>query len=395
MLTTKTLLCASLSIALSLPAWARVTVEKENSKYLTMKVTNNYVLGDNDTVTQAQDLLLEQLKKEASDYAGQYVESELKISNNKIVEQQIRILTAGYMEVLKIENSRKINQSGSIELYGKAKIRVSKESIRDGLEKLKRDPERKAQISKLETENDILRNELIKLSESINNESRIDLMNERKTVLSRLNTNRDAAKAVFEKGGLLELANIGKKEYELAIEDIEQNVFDYFKYNTKVTLGQLGFTVNKNGTYNVFVPVKWSLKGQPVKDVLDQYFNFKKKSVGEILIIYPYLNMSGELKKPYSEDLNDYMEKKIIAIEVSVGQKKGYLPIVALNDAWNWNRRGYSFHFYNNSNEKLLSKSSNPIIIKNVSKEILRNATSISSSVIVIPKENLRNWGYD
>ena len=73
-------------------------------------------------------MLLEQLKKEASDYAGQYVESELKVSDSKIVKQQIRILTAGYMEVLDVENVIKINKPGSIEVHGKAKIRVSKES---------------------------------------------------------------------------------------------------------------------------------------------------------------------------------------------------------------------------------------------------------------------------
>ena len=51
MRTAKTLLCASLSLAFTLPAWGKVNVVNENNTHLTMSVINSYVLGDNDTVT--------------------------------------------------------------------------------------------------------------------------------------------------------------------------------------------------------------------------------------------------------------------------------------------------------------------------------------------------------
>ncbi|MEZ8577896.1 hypothetical protein AB6C82_24045 [Vibrio splendidus] len=254
------IIAGAMALTASISAQAAVSVITDNAKNITLKVTEAYTLGDNDTMTSAKDINLESAKKSASDYAGTYVESELQVSGSKITKQQIRVLTAGFLEVLKRSDKRSIDKSGNVILNTTANIKLSKESIKDGLAKLKSDPERKAKIKSLEADNERLRNELISLTKKINSgQSRTDLMKAREIVLSDLNKNRQATKQVFEQGTLFQLATLGNDEYELAKKDIDENVFDEFKNNTVVKMGKPDFVKNANGSYNVLVPVDWNL----------------------------------------------------------------------------------------------------------------------------------------
>ena len=256
----KSMLGASIATVLSFSALGDVSVISETADHITLIVSDTYALGDNDTMTQAKSLVLEQMKNEAADYAGSYVESELKVSDNQIIKQQIRILTAGFMEILHVDNTRQINEAGGVEVHTKAKIRVSKESVRDGLQKLKTDPERKATIRRLEQDNERLVDELLNLTNSINEDSRVDLLEARQSTLSKLNSNRETTKAVFAKGTLLQLADMGAKEYDLALNDVDQNVFGYFKHRAKVEVGQPKFKRNSSNSFDVSVPVEWNVK---------------------------------------------------------------------------------------------------------------------------------------
>lgn len=105
---------------------ASVTVNKDTNKDIILDVSEVYVLGDNDTLTDAKAINIEQAKKSASDYAGTYVESELKLLDGKITKQQVRVLTAGFIEIISRSDKKEINKSGSIQLNTKATIKLSK-----------------------------------------------------------------------------------------------------------------------------------------------------------------------------------------------------------------------------------------------------------------------------
>ena len=399
----KSMLCASITAVLSFSALGDVSVISETADHITLNVSDTYALGDNDTMTQAKNLVLEQLKNEAADYAGSYVESELKVSDNQIIKQQIRILTAGYMEILHVDNTRRISEAGSIELHTKAKIRVSKESVRDGLQKLKTDPERKATIRRLEQDNERLVDELLNLTNSINEDSRLDLLEARKSTLSKLNTNREATKAVFTKGTLLQLAGMGAKEHDLALNDVDQNVFGYFKHRAKVEVGQPKFKRNSSNSFDVSVPVEWNVKKQPVFDVLNQYFHVSKSAInGHVGVSVPYSlsiqrskNSADRAKKPYSSSLNEYIRAQVVAIQLKIGSKVGYLPVSGLTGSFGIGE--YAFHFSNDSNRNTMISRSfrNPIVIKNVTQKELSEATEIKASIVVLPKDDLDGWAYD
>tara|TARA_R110002124_G_scaffold223015_2_gene388394 strand:+ start:501 stop:710 length:210 start_codon:yes stop_codon:yes gene_type:complete len=60
-------------------AAAKVTVLDDTQSYLLLEVTEMYVLGDNDTLIDARNISIEQSKKSASDFAGNYVEQSLVV----------------------------------------------------------------------------------------------------------------------------------------------------------------------------------------------------------------------------------------------------------------------------------------------------------------------------
>lgn len=385
-------------VLVSYQAKAAVSVASDNNNHITLNVSETYLLGDNDTLTQAKDINLEQVKKEASEYAGTYVESELKVSGSNIAKQEIRVLTAGYLEVLSVQNKRKVNGSGILTLTTQAKIRVSKESVRDGLAKLKSDPERKAKIKKLETDNNRLRNELLALTKKINTgSSRLDLVEAREKVLSDLSSNRQATKQVFEKGTLFQLAVLGGNEGDLAKKDIEENVFGYFQHETKVTLGTPEFKKNNNGKYDIFVPVEWNLPKAPVEKVLNKYFDVNKTYAGIPYTLYldEEDNEGNKMKHPFTRDLLMQITKKYPTIKISAGSHYGYLPLSYGYESFP--RETYVMQFSNDSKRNELIKYSyrNPVVIKDVPEHELKKITSIESEVVVLNSSDLRRWKYE
>ncbi|NOH85479.1 hypothetical protein F0249_16920 [Vibrio sp. 03-59-1] len=393
----KNILMITAWVLVSYQAKAAVSVASDNNNHITLNVSETYLLGDNDTLTQAKDINLEQVKKEASEYAGTYVESELKVSGSNIAKQEIRVLTAGYLEVLSVQNKRKVNGSGILTLTTQAKIRVSKESVRDGLAKFKSDPERKAKIKKLETDNNRLRNELLALTKKINTgTSRLDLVEAREKVLSDLNSNRQATKQVFEKGTLFQLAVLGGSDGDLAKKDIEENVFGYFQHEIKVTLGTPEFKKNNNGKYDIFVPVEWNLPKAPAEKVLNKYFNIETNVGGTPYTVgfEQYYNKGNKMKRPFSSDLQSDMRKKFITIKVNTGSHYGYLPISNVNGFGN---KYYTMQFSNDSKRNRLVGYNfrNPVVIKDVSELELQSITSIESEVVVLNSSDLRRWKYE
>lgn len=387
----KTLL--ALLVSLSFSAQAAVSLVSESDDYITLKVNERYVLGDNDTLTSAKELTLEQAKKAASDYAGTYVESELHVSNQKITKQQVRVLTAGFLEVIERRDSQSINGSGSVVLDTEAKIKLSKEEIQDGLAKLKSDPERKAKMDALERDNQRLRNEVLNLTQKINESARTDLLAERDAVLAKLDSNRVAAKKVFEQGTLFQLAMIDGQDYDLAKQAIDRDVFGYFKSQTEITLGNPKFKKNSDGTYDIHVPVAWNIPMSPVRNVTSNYFyTFEnKRYYPPYTLGFPrYKNVSDEKKKAYSADLLDYMMSHTVAIEIKAASKAGYLPISGKTHFFAG--EDYAFQFSNDSKNNAMLGSNvagkrhqNPVIIKGLTQSELKQITSLESKVVVVP----------
>lgn len=385
----------SLFMIVSFGANAAISVISDNSSFITLNVTEQYTVGDNDTLQSAKNITIEQAKKSASDYAGTYVESILEVSDNKIKKEQVRVLTAGYLELQKADFRRTINSSGSIVLDVTAVIRVSKASIRDGLNNLKNNPMRQKKMDDLERANKQLRSELLELTNKINTgASRNDLLDARDKVLKQLNSNRNATKQIFQEGTLFELALLDSSEYEYAKKDVIENVFGYMVHESTVTTDKPKFAKNKDGSYRVLVPVTWNISGKRVNDVLSQYLSFYTDRKYTIKISANSNNRDNQ-KKPYSKDLFDYMFHHRIAIKVQIGPKVGYLPVMSRGSSWD--REDIFIQYSNESKTNRLIRYDfrNPIVINNLTESELKSATTINAEMVLIDEKTLSGFKYE
>ncbi|MDG3085282.1 hypothetical protein P7F88_03855 [Vibrio hannami] len=385
-------------VVFSTTLYASVELVSEDKNFINLSVKEHFVLGDNDTLTSARSMNLEQAKKSAADYAGSYTETELVVAGNKITKQQVRTLTAAYVEVVNSRDSRALSQSGSMVLTTKADIRLSKESILKGLEKLRNDPERRKKMAALEKDNQQLRNQLFELSRKINiGPSRTDLMAQREAIFQSLDKNRKTSKQVFEEGTLFQLAILGRDEYELARKDIEENVFGYIRREAKVRTGKPQFIKNDNGTYNITVPVSWRFDRTGINKVFSRYMKTTDRHRDmppATLAVKGYHNTRDRQKLPYTEKLFGYLSNSVIVIRINAGKYKGYLPIG--NTGSFSHHRDYFIQSSGSAGQEMIRISyRNPVIIQNVSETSLKSMTALSASIEVLNKDALRRWHYE
>lgn len=384
---------------ISAQAFAGTKLIQEDKNNLTLSVTEKLVMGDNDTLTSARALNIENIKKSASDYAGSYVESEQKVTGSRLTKQQIRVLTAGFIEIVDSKDTRKVNQSGSVVLTTTATVRMSKEAINNGLEKLKKDPERRQKMEVLRKDNQRLRKELFDITKQINSgKARTDLMAVRNAILQDLDNNRESSRQVFEEGTLFQLATLGNDEYELAKQDIENNVFGFIQHEAKIKTGRPQFIKNSDGTYNIAVSVKWNFDHKPAYQTLNKYLEVSiekgRHTPPSTLKISEYKNKGNRQKLPFTEKLLDYVTNKIIAVKVRAGSKQGYLPIG--NTGGGFNADDFFFQYAGAPGSEMIGVMyRNPIVIRNVSETELKQITALTASVEILDRKEFRGWKYE
>lgn len=384
---------------ISAQAFAGTKLIQEDQNNLTLSVTEQMVMGDNDTLTSARALNIEQIKKSASDYAGSYVETEQKVTGSRLTKQQIRVLTAGFIEIVDSKDTRTLNQSGSVVLTTTATVRISQEAINNGLEKLKNDPERRQKMEVLRKDNQRLRKELFDITKQINSgKARTDLMAARNAILQDLDNNRESSRQVFEEGTLFQLATLGNDEYELAKKDIDNNVFGFIQHEAQVQTGRPQFTKNNDGTYNIAVPVTWSFDHKPAYQTLGKYLEVSqgkgRHTPPSAFKFSEYHNKGNSQKLPFTEKLQDYITNKTIALRVNAGSKQGYLPIGNMGSFFNDD--DFFFQYSGSPGKDMISLMyRNPIIIRKVSESELKKITALSASVEILNREELRGWKYE
>ncbi len=137
--------------------------------------------------------------------------------------------------------------------------------------------------------------------------------------------------SVTEDNSLLAQARSASSEYDKAAEDITVNFVTFVRSKTQVTLGQPDVSQNADGTYNVRVPVSWTLPEQELLLRLNRYFNDRDRSrlamsSGRLIISKNYAESATAIK-PYSGRLFKELQKIELSIQVSVGNKKGNIII--------------------------------------------------------------------
>lgn len=351
-----------------------------NDKEIVIQVKSDYVMGDGDSRIDAKSIALQQAENLASEYAGTFVKSELIIENDAIKKEQISTITTALMSVNIIDELYSITKDNRTKLVLTVNTTLDKQSFIDKLKSLTQDKEKQTQIISLQKENDKLKEKLFALnnkievfahqeidSEGFATISHEELYNERKEVLSNFENNKNAIKKIFGKGTLLSMAMKSTSDFEDSKNDIDQNVFKYIKNNTKITIGDLRILPNKNGTYDITVPLHWEHDTKKIKETLSKYFEVDN-------IFNSCKNVSVEVAKNndatksiFSEKLFTKFDAEKIDLRISLG-KEYYEDIRLLEDAA--------------SGKCLETRGDAIVIFRGVSKKVLQNLTAIDASII-------------
>jgi hypothetical protein len=387
---------------------------KENNKEIVIEVRSDYVLGDSDTRINAKNIALQQAKMLASEYAGSYVKSELVIENNKIKKEQISTITTALMSLKVIKEKYTITKNDRTKLRLVVDAKLDKQSFINKIKSLYKNKAKLKQIVLLEKENRKLRKQLKELNKQIKNikinkqakyikTSNEELIKAREKVLSKLEINENSIKKIFKRGTLFAMALKSGNNYQEALNDIDINVFQYIKHNLKVSMDNPKFVDNGNGTYNVEILLHWKINAERILKTLNKYFwdynkklirrkdhaNFFESIKNSYIEINEFSNEKNKKKLPYSDKLYYYLTNKIITIKVKIANFHNYLIIGAVDNKFDGcNGCCYKIELNNLKYPNEIYFSQNPIVIKNIPKNVLENATSIETKVKIFQKRH-------
>lgn len=164
-----------------------------------------YIMGDGDNRASARQAALEQIKLKASGEAGTYILSTTTLRENGDLTENIQIIGASLVKIVKSEESLSVNQSGQAVLLVKATTSLDERELARRVELLQQDKEKSRQVKLLQAENEVLRMDLAQIRNALAAKSDpakiAGLLSRRDSTIKRLEDNGRTLTLFFERGG--------------------------------------------------------------------------------------------------------------------------------------------------------------------------------------------------
>lgn len=389
-------------------------VESNTPERLVVVIDETYAMGDNDSRLDARRLTLESAKRRAAELAGTYIETDTRVSGNKISKDEIRTLSAAYLETRILAERYTLDASGKQQLVLSVHADLDKTIIHKRIESLLANTEYRGQIEQLHAENERLKDELDDLNQRIKTKQitqRYQVLQDRSAVLDKLDTTTASVRKVFEEGTLYLMARKSQTQLDAAKADIDANVFRYLEHNTKVTVGPPEIKPNPDGTADILVRITWDVDDKPLLSTLNRYFAVESTYDDDTQQRSPtgfwlkaYQNTTGKGKVTYSKELLEYVEAHAVMAKINAG---GYItnrPIAATvscfvgcayqrrkerddeRDEERYDymiRSHYAGHDDTVGSDQLKHETQNPVILSHIPESQLKTITSIEARVVV------------
>lgn len=313
-------------LLLSFVIWAyshadspKIKVLKQDKESILLLVTQSYLVGESDSLSDIKKIIIENSKNAAAEYTGTYMESSVIANQDGIQSEYVKVLTATYQEVVSTDFDKSITSEGHLLLKGSITTKLSREAINEGIKRLKTDPTKQEAITKLQAENQVLRNKLSALLEKINQSIELggsdfdaSLLKERDATLSYLNTNQAKTKKLLASGELISLHKKRTAQLTTDIKELEKHFFSTIEDGTTIHIGEPVVKKVEANKYNVKVPLNWSVDINT--DLLNPLFaNYGMNTQlddDRYWIYYP--------KQPHFADLFEALYSQVLSIELSI-----------------------------------------------------------------------------
>lgn len=334
------------------------------AKTYEVNATGEYVMGDRDSKADARRIALEHAKLLAVEQIGTYLESETVVQNSQVTKDEIRTYASAIVKTVVLsENMRLLeNKTTMFSLNIRANVDIS--VLENKIKEIKSDTKRSQQISSLQLENIRLLKELESLSTRLKSESAgqyRNLIQERESVLEKIEKNQNSIRIAFEKGTLLNLALKNRDELEESKRNIDE-ALQFIADNTVPTLGEPQIRSRGNMS-DLVLNVSWNIQNQ--NELLKKLALFYER---------PFIDIRGEMnlfstnfKGLNQAVLANYWGDRVVRLNIHVGRWNESVDIVGIRSISNI----------------LKTKGEETFTISDIPTDQLDQITSIEARVIV------------
>lgn len=356
-----------------IPFYANAKVETlyEKGDSIVLLVTQSYTMGDNDTFIDAKKVNISEVKRAASDFAGSYVESSITVQNEQVSSQQIRILTAGFIKITDEKVERKLLDNGKVLVITKAKVELSKKSIKEGLAKLKSNPVKREKLIDLERQNRELRKKIYELSKLKGGLKGYEKSKQINEMLERVESNSNGIQKVIYSnnnfGGILD-----KNDHEVYLGKLFiDNALINMLERIKLKVEKVSFMTNTDGTYNAQVDIRWddNRRGADIGSVFRyKYLDGQADEKGYSLGRRNMFKYEPE-KRDVGMRLLDYFTKYRVDVHIKAFGMEQTIPILDVGE----------------DNEYIalsLNSQRRHVIFENLPRNVIENSSEVELSIV-------------
>jgi len=319
---------------------------------MTFEGSGDYVLGDNDTITEAKKFAFQEAKRMVLEKMGTYLQSKTEMKDFSVTKDEIIVYSQGSIKVKKVDEERFSVGERSLGVRIKILAEADSKEILNKLDILSKQDRTKDEIAQLKMEYDTLKKEIAKINMDLKKEKDENIISflrdERKEIFQKIE-NREKGISILTSGKVLFAeALLEKQKIDEVIPALNQFLKDIARAY-KITAENPKSEYNVNGTANIIIKGNISLPGKygsgptackeneiavknfrKVTDLNLQFCgpnerNFPKK--------YSYLSFGGQHQNRVSLMAAEYLKRNLghIRIMVTAGEFKDSRAINQLN----------------------------------------------------------------
>ncbi|WP_136550750.1 hypothetical protein [Hydrocarboniclastica marina] len=276
-------------------------------------------------------------RQQAVNESGAYIQGTMRLENGELFET-IQLLQANYVSLKAEQSSLEITPDApNGRLTFGAIAEIDESAMQARIDAMNRDRNLAVQVKTLLVENERLRDRLSTLAQAARGGEGLD--RKRLLLKSQLSENRQVLHSMFAQGSLLDM----KKRASADLQVRNQSLYR----ETVEPLLQGGATAEiekvVGGDSHTTAKVRFSYDPAPDEILKTLLTAFERPSVGPLYQMYRDRDLvwndfkiqsalrHGRLTNMYALEQMKYLERYLVAIEISLGETKRYVPVFGHN----------------------------------------------------------------
>ncbi len=227
-----------------------------------MTAVGEYVMGDNDTYTEAKKLALQDAKRVILEKIGTYVESKTEVRNGVFSGDEIRQYSAGLIKVEEIGEERSLVANKAVMVKVNVRASLDPEALIEQIINFRKRQDIEESARRLAAENAKLRNDMDIVNQQLRNavegNEYLHLRTQREELLKKIDDNEHGLTLVLSGKNLYSAALLDRQRKEQA-NAIVRKFLQALPAAYKLSLSTPEVEDNGNGTATVTVNVNYQL----------------------------------------------------------------------------------------------------------------------------------------